>query len=470
MKTRRINISELRLDPANARQHDERNLEAIKGSLARFGQQKPIVVDADGVVVAGNGTVEAARTLGWEQVDVVGTELVGADRTAYAIADNRTAELAAWDKGSLAAVLAGLKGDADISELVTGFTPAEIEQLIASGSGAGGNGGHASLADRFGVPPFSVLDARQGYWQDRKRAWLALGIQSEVGRGDNTAPAGSPRPATKLGSDGRTRRGDGYGRVYDTQHRLADGTLLSAQTDTSVFDPVLCELAYRWFCPPDGAVLDPFAGGSVRGIVASCLGRSYTGIDLRAEQVEANVEQAESITPDSPPSWIVGDSRHVQSLAPGDYDLLFTCPPYADLEVYSDDPADLSTLKYDEFLFAYRQIIAESAARLRDDRFACFVVADLRDPEGSYRNFVSDTITAFLDAGLRLYNEAVLVTALGSLPIRAGKPFSATRKLGKTHQNVLVFVKGDARRATAACGPVEVQLRLDDEGSEVSAA
>jgi hypothetical protein len=75
-----------------------------------------------------------------------------------------------------------------------------------------------------------------------------------------------------------------------------------------------------------------------------------------------------------------------------------------------------------------------------------------------YRNFVSDTIAAFEAAGAELYNEAILVTQLGSLPIRVGKQFESGRKLGKTHQNVLVFVKGDPRKATAACGEVEVYV------------
>lgn len=94
--------------------------------------------------------------------------------------------------------------------------------------------------------------------------------------------------------------------------------------------------------------------------------------------------------------------------------------------------------------------------RLRSDRFACLVVGDVRDRKGIYRNFVAETIAAFLAAGAQLYNEAVLVTAVGSLSIRAGKQFASGRKLGKTHQNVLVFVKGDPRKAVQDCGPVEV--------------
>jgi DNA modification methylase len=231
-------------------------------------------------------------------------------------------------------------------------------------------------------------------------------------------------------------------------------------TGTSIFDPVLCEIAYRWFCPPGGAVLDPFTGGSVRGIVASKLGRRYTGIDLRAEQIDANRAQAEQICGDPMPSWVCGDSREViPALARqgmnAQFDFVFSCPPYADLEVYSNDPRDLSTLDYDEFRAAYDQIIAGACALLKPDRFACFVVGDVRDAKGFYRNFPGHTIGAFEDAGLRLYNEAILVTAVGSLPIRAGKQFEASRKLGKTHQQVYVFCKGDPRRATEACGPVE---------------
>ena len=141
-------------------------------------------------------------------------------------------------------------------------------------------------------------------------------------------------------------------------------------------------------------------------------------------------------------------------------DFVFSCPPYGDLEVYSDLEADLSTMDHMAFIDAYRGIIAAAVGKLKPDRFACFVVGDFRDGKGIYRNFVSDTIDAFLRADAKLYNECILVTAVGSLPIRAGKQFAASRKLGKTHQNVLVFVKGDPKKATEACGTVEVDDTL----------
>lgn len=222
------------------------------------------------------------------------------------------------------------------------------------------------------------------------------------------------------------------------------------QSGTSIFDPVLCELSYRWFCPPGGAILDPFAGGSVRGIVASCLGFAYTGVELRAAQVDANRAQA-GIATGPAPTWVNADSRNIADAAPGAYDMLFSCPPYADLEVYSDDPADLSTLPYVDFMAAYEQIIAASCSLLKNDRFAVFVVGDVRGKDGAYYGFPEDTVAAFARAGLKKYNEAVLVTSAGSLPIRVGKQFRASRKLGKTHQNVLCFVKGDPKKAALAC-------------------
>lgn len=291
------------------------------------------------------------------------------------------------------------------------------------------------LREKFGVPPFSVLNARDGYWQDRKRAWLGIGLASQRGRG------GEIHKGTTIDSKG--------GEVWE------GGVSAWQNEGTSIFDPVLCELAYNWFCPPGGTVLDPFAGGSVRGIVASMMGLKYHGVDLRPEQVEANREQAATICDDyhqTPPAWHIGDSAAIGGICMDlRADFVFSCPPYGDLEVYSDSPCDISNMSYPDFLGAYREIIKQTAFLLKPNRFACFVVGDFRDKAGNYRSFPAATIKAFEDAGLPLYNEAILVTAVGSLPVRIGRQWEAGRKLGKTHQNILVFVKGDGRQAARAC-------------------
>jgi DNA modification methylase len=237
-------------------------------------------------------------------------------------------------------------------------------------------------------------------------------------------------------------------------YRVKEGTREeTTTTGTSIFDPVLCELAYRWFSPPGGVILDPFAGGSVRGVVASCLGRSYTGVDLSDPQIAANKVQGEVLCVGYPaPAWYAGDSAAIRTICPDiRADFLFSCPPYGCLEQYSDDPRDLSTYTAAKFNAVYTHIIKEALSLLKNDRFACFVVGDYRDKEGFYCNLPGVTIAAFEAAGARLYNEAILVTAVGSLPIRVSRQFSLGKKLGKTHQNILVFVKGDPKRAAEAC-------------------
>jgi DNA modification methylase len=116
-------------DPSNVRRHPERNLDAIKASLRRFGQVKPIVVDPKGIIRAGNGTHAAAQALGWREIAVVRTRLDGVEATAYAIADNRTADLAAWDDAALAATLRALQSDG-VDMPSVGFTDDEVDALI----------------------------------------------------------------------------------------------------------------------------------------------------------------------------------------------------------------------------------------------------------------------------------------------------------------------------------------------------
>ena len=189
----------------------------------------------------------------------------------------------------------------------------------------------------------------------------------------------------------------------------------------------------------------------MRGIVAGALGLSYWGSDLRAEQIAANEVQADEIGVQPRPVWVCGDSRNTLYSAP-DCDLVFTCPPYGDLERYSDDEADLSAMNWTGFSVAYRLILTKAVARLRRDRFACVVVGNFRDAKtGCYRDLVGETVAAMAQAGLGYYNEAVLVTSVGSASMRVTKQFNAGRKLCKTHQNVLVFCKGDWRKAAAAC-------------------
>jgi DNA modification methylase len=548
------------------------------------------------------------------------------------------------------------------------------------------------LRDKFVEPPFSVLDTKSGNWQRRKKLWKKIGMKSEVGRDATT-----------------------FNMKDWTEKKRAQGLKGNkVPSDTSIFDPALCEVLYHWFVPKGGTILDPFAGGSVRGIVANKLGFKYTGIDIRDEQVKSNREQAIDILgPQNLPKWLIGDSnkvldsfsgditpvhrdskgmyfkredyagfttmdkssgtkvraynhmilnqpdaeylvvgcsadslmqvyvsemavkhgkkskvfipgrkdnskmtqycmdlgaditelkspcypnhyrkavkdfsvdnnvvkwqpaisaldskkqvsnipkdvkriviptgsgaiaigiicglietgrhdidvvlvkvskafggkkeivesvkRHFASLdvyipmpnidvidptmdykkevnytledgteldpvysakaykwmlenpkentllwisgrrpglninyAPVDeYDFVFSCPPYADLEVYSDLDGDISNMPYDKFMTAYEEIIAKSCKLLKSGGMACFVVGEVRNKQGNYIGFVPDTIKAFEKAGMRYYNEGILLNAMATAAMRAGGNMKS-KKLVKVHQNILVFKK-----------------------------
>jgi len=277
------------------------------------------------------------------------------------------------------------------------------------------------LRDKFIEPPFSILDTKTGSWQSRKRLWQSKGIKSEVGRDAAVIHLTSSKKE--------------YNDVIKAK---------GLQTNyTSIFDPALCEVLYHWFCKEKGEILDPFAGGSVRGIVANYLGYKYTGIDIRKEQIDSNLEQGLEIVPNNIPNWIVGDSNielDVLATSNQTYDFVFSCPPYADLEVYSDLEGDISNMDYKDFMVAYESIIAKSCKLLRSGCYACFVVGEVRDKHGNYIGFVPDTIRAFQKCGVPYYNEAILLNPIASASMRANGNMKY-QKLVKVHQNVLIFKK-----------------------------
>lgn len=276
------------------------------------------------------------------------------------------------------------------------------------------------LRDKFIEPPFSILDSKSGNWRNRVNKWKRLGIKSELGR-----------------LDAKTKNGN-YNRLIKN-----GGHKGHTHTNTSIFDPALAELLYHWFCPENGSILDPFAGGSVRGIVANYMNFKYTGIELRQEQVDSNREQALDILPiNNQPQWYVGDSNKLlDDKYNNEFDLVFSCPPYADLEVYSDLEDDISNMKYPDFLITYKSIIKKSCDKLKKGGYACFVVGEVRDKKGNYIGLVPDTIEAFKECGMNYYNECIYLNGLAGACLTAGRVMGISKKVKKVHQNILIFIK-----------------------------
>lgn len=451
-----VSIDKLKPHPKNANEHPEDQVERLAEILAYQGWRSPIKVSKrSGFITAGHGRILAARFMGWTQAPVNYQDYESEDQEIADVhADNA---IAAWAQLDFAKINDQLKDfDPQFNVDLLGIRNFEIEPLDKLNL----DGDSLKLSDRFVAPPFSVLDAKQGYWKVRKDHWMSLGIKSEIGREEDRTLKGTPSSPEMI-PDYYKKIKAGQSREQIIRDHAESGSTVS--TGTSVFDPVLCEVAYTWFSPKDAVIVDPFAGGSVRGVVAARLGRQYIGMELRQQQVDANREQWSEISAKIPdanaPAWTCGDSRELDKRLPDvAADMIFSCPPYADLEVYSDDPRDLSNMTYDDFLDAYREIIQKAVGRLKDNRFIVWVVGEVRNRTtgGYYKNFVADTIQAFLDAGAGYYNELIYLTPLGTVQVRCGRVFEVSRKVGKTHQNVLVFCKGDPIAAAKYCGDISV--------------
>jgi len=765
LETKNYSLDDLTPYHKNPRAGD---VDAIAESLKVNGQYKPIVVNLGTEtgrpleILAGNHTWQAAEQLGWSEIQAVTVDVDDAAATRIVLADNRTSDLAEYDDALLDELLASLD-----SLDGTGFTDQVLETLGAAPDVPE----TVRLVDRFGAAPLTVLSARAGHWQARKRLWLLHGLRSELGR-DEALVYDSPQTRYINWYQVKNEAEEAAGRALSAKQIIDENLdkLNAVGEGTSVFDPALAELLVSWFSAPGMKVLDPWAGGSVRGVVSAVLGRRYTGIELRPEQIAANVAQLPVVeravkaglglgdgdavwveddalaglddesfdmvlsappkyglhrggepadfTPDLtpvekhgdvwvkredawsrggasgaksramfavaegsdglitagsrispqiergalvaralgiparvhtsageptpitetceragaevlrhspgyktvyakrfaddaaahpswaafpfgmnhpvyreqvaaqvanlpadalrvvvpvgsgmtlagvleglaaadnpievlgvsvgggyeatldehfpawrdrvtivdasldyeqagpvdalpglrldpmyeakcveflkpgdvlwavgiredaktasadmvPPTWIEGDStERLRDLDAASYDLAFGCPPYYDLENYSDDPRDLSNLTAEEFDAAMAATVKEIARVLRDDSFAVFVVGAVRDPEGYILDMRACMSAAARAAGLRLVNDAVLLTPVGSAAVRAARGFRS-RTLSRVHQEVLVYVKGDRKAAAARCGDIEegaAFLPVPDDG------
>lgn len=270
------------------------------------------------------------------------------------------------------------------------------------------------LEDKFVVPPFSVLDTKQGYWQKRKKYWKGL-----------------------IGDNGESR-----------EDKLSNLNNMSAMyrpemATVSILDPVLAEIANKWFGLKNCLTFDCFAGDTVFGYVSDALGNTFTGIELRKEQADLNNNRLKG----SKSKYICDDGQNVlKHIKEKSQDLLFSCPPYFDLEVYSDLPTDASNQKeYNDFLQILNNAFSDSIKCLKDNRFAFIVVGDIRAKDGTYYKFPDHIKKIFTENGMSLYNEMILLDPLGTAPARANK-YMKSRKVVKVHQNILVFYKGDTKK------------------------
>src|SRR5574344_883857 len=251
-----------------------------------------------------------------------------------------------------------------------------------------------NLSDYFIVPPFSILNASSKEWQQRKKLW--------VHRINDKAQARSNvlRNYTEAGVKFMGIKGD----------------------TTSILDPVLSEVLLHWFSEENHNVFDPFAGDAVFGFVSAYKDRLFEGIELRQEQVDFNQTLIDELNTGA--KYICDDA----------------------LNIKKHFENELSTMTYEQFFETIEKVLIDCDSILKDNRFACIVIGEVRHKTtGCYIGLVPKIIGIMERAGFNYYNEIILQTPVGNLMMRAGRYMNQNRKVGKQHQNVLVFYKGNPK-------------------------
>ena len=403
-------LSELIPYEKNPRKISDEAINAVAESIQEFGFKNPILIDKNNVIIAGHTRRLASLKLGLERVPcVVCDDLTPQQIKALRLADNKTNELAEWDIGELDLELEGLL---DMEMERFGF-----DEVIQSNYIGGGEQG--SLGRDYICPPLTILRSNEEPWLSRKREWVE--------------------------------------RINDKAQARADAKVLPdtdigrGASPVSILDPVLAEIMLKWFAPKKeigNNVFDCFAGDTAFGFVSSMLGYNFTGIELRQEQCEFNSKTLNKNGLGNRARYICDDGRNVlEHLDAESQDMFFSCPPYFNLEKYSDMENDASNQETFEDFYAILDTAFRNAGKcLRPNRFAVIVYGDVRNEKnGGYYAFGDYIRQTFKEEGFLFWTELIKIDPYGSAPIRARNNMR-NRKPVKVHQNILVFYKGDPKQ------------------------
>jgi hypothetical protein len=207
----------------------------------------------------------------------------------------------------------------------------------------------------------------------------------------------------------------------------------------SIFPAPLMEMIIaRYGGLPGSHILDAFAGGPPRGLVSCIMGHRYTGFEIRPEQIEENETLLKKLKLKGA-TYVQSDGRFLD--IDEQFDCAITCPPYYDLEVYSDRPEDISTLdNYAAFNASMWLCGQAHYERLKPGAFACIIVGLFRDKRGELIDFPADTVENFRDAGFLYWQHIILSKNFASAAVRAGNAWRGS-KLVPRHENLLIFRK-----------------------------
>jgi hypothetical protein len=440
MKVEKIEIDKLVHDPSNARKHGEKNLEAIKGSLARFGQQKPIVVNMDNVVVAGNGTLDAAKSLGWTEINIVRTDLKGSDITAYALADNRTGELAEWDNDVLGSLLHSLreedfdlasigfdtsyldsfnddenlveKDNEDIDEDEDEKTIVITKKLFSDDEILG----DAFLYFRehgFPFPEMPVFEMKQEInklanldLEKCIRSNLCYEVADTYNKHRFEAAAIDMKSPVESFNDDKSLKKSLYmtfqaGSI--SYRRLGFFSIVSGTQACSNFRPGFARYIYEKFSNEGATVFDSSTGygGRMTGFIASHC-KKYIGTDPNTVTYNANLKLSKELCGDK---TIELHNMPIEDLDVTKYigqcDVAFTSPPYFRKEIYSKE-ATQSCNRYKEYQnwrdVFLKQMIEKNFLVLKNGAKFVLNIEDVK-VKGKTYPLVSDSIALAKELG-----------------------------------------------------------------------
>ena len=205
----------------------------------------------------------------------------------------------------------------------------------------------------------------------------------------------------------------------------------------SIFNPQLAQMILAAYAPMNGKIYDPFGGGGTRGYIATKMGYDYTGVEIREEEYNRVLAQMKEWNLNF--KFILADS--VKYRPNESFDFIYTCPPYYDLEVYSDMEEDLSNApSYMEYLNMLQKVLKNCYDVLKKDSFAVFVVGNFRNKKGELEHLNGDLITKAKEVGFKLWDELIWMGASNVALTRCGK-FEKNRKSVRMHEYIIILKK-----------------------------
>ncbi len=418
-------ISELKSYKNNPRKNDGA-VEIVKKSIQEFGFKVPIIIDKNNEIIAGHTRVKAAKELNITEVPTIkASDLTPEQVKAFRIMDNRSQEFSFWDEDLLQQELAELKELNFDLELI-GFPEEEESGLSLEKQREEGG---LLAKDIVVLPAYSVFDGRSRNWIERTRKWRQIIPLSEC--------------------------------VESREGALADpNNMYGKYRSVSVFNHTLAEVLVRGFSAEGEVVLIPFAEASI-SVVAAVLDRKVWGIELRKEQVEIDNKLIQKFNKVES-KVIQGDALDEKNYTEADF--ILTCPPYMNLEKYSDLKEDLSNMDKENFFKSMDIFFGICYKYLKDNRFMAVVFGNIRDGNGEVIDIVSEVRKIAKSKGFKLYNDIIFLQPQVTTASRQ-RQFTATRKVVRCHEEISIFYKGNLKEVKNRVAELNKSVKTKKNGN-----